>query len=137
MTIAAFQRLAVSDIVMSVEPSPVAAFTGIAPKPAVTSLAGFAPVESVVTSLAGFDGGLRPQPRGGRTGMPAAFRYPAAVSRRTPVACSMRRTGQPSWPSAMTCFRFSSLKTLLTPTEAIASRLSYCPEHCLRWPIFR
>ena len=53
--------------------------------------------------------------------MPAAFRYPAAVSRRTPVAFSIRRSAQPSWPSAMTCFFFSSFKTLLTGTEDIPS----------------
>ena len=31
----------------------------------------------------------------------------------------MRRKGHPSFPSAMTCCFFSSLKTLLMPTEAI------------------
>jgi len=30
--------------------------------------------DPVVTSLAGFAGGRRPQPRGGRTPIPAAFR---------------------------------------------------------------
>src|SRR5579863_227637 len=35
-----------------------------------------------------------------------------------PVSCWMRRCGQPSRPSAMTCCRFSSLKTLLTSMEA-------------------
>ena len=34
-----------------------------------------------------------------------------------PVSCWMRRSGQPSRPSAMTCCRFSSLKTLLTSME--------------------
>src|SRR5665213_3953185 len=94
------------------------------PEPVVTSfqLAGFDAAGSVVTSLAGFEsaGGLRrPQPPGFPTGMPAAFKYPAAVSRRTPVAFSIRRSAQPSWPSAMTCFFFSSFKTLLTLTEDI------------------
>jgi hypothetical protein len=35
------------------------------------------------------------------------------------VTCSMRRKGHPSFPSAMTCCFFSSLKTLLMPTEPI------------------
>jgi hypothetical protein len=35
------------------------------------------------------------------------------------VACSIRRKGHPSFPSAMTCCFFSSLKTLLMLTEAI------------------
>ena len=69
--------------------------------------------ESGVTSLAGFAGARRPHAPGGRTAIPAAFRYAPAVSRRTPVACSMRRKGHPSFPSAMTCCFFSSLKTLL------------------------
>src|SRR5215471_210765 len=90
------------------------------------SLAGFAvasPSESTpksaVTSLAGFalGGGNLPHRPGGRTGTPAPRRYPAAVSRRMPVCFSMRRKVQPSWPSAITCFCFSSLKTLLTLTE--------------------
>src|SRR5271165_7498787 len=34
-----------------------------------------------------------------------------------PVASSIRRSAQPSWPSAMTCFFFSSFKTLLTSTQ--------------------
>src|SRR5579872_1504133 len=42
--------------------------------------------ESVVTWLAGFAGDRRPQLPGGRTPIPAAFRYLPAVSRRTPVA---------------------------------------------------
>src|SRR5580693_9872991 len=89
-------------------------------EPVVTSpaLAGFAGSRPVVTSLAGFVF-LRPQPPGARMEMPAAFRYPAAVSRRTPVASSIRRSAQPSWPSAMICFFFSSFKTLLTLTEGI------------------
>jgi hypothetical protein len=62
------------------------------------------PVDStpnpVVTSsaLAGFAGGRRPHAPGGRTAIPAAFRYAPAVSRRTPVSCSMRRSGDPSRP---------------------------------------
>jgi hypothetical protein len=33
------------------------------------------------------------------------------------VAFSICRSDQPSWPNAMTCFFFSSFKTLLTSTE--------------------
>ena len=39
----------------------------------ITGIAGFATPESVITSLAGF-GAHRPQPLGGRTAIPAAFR---------------------------------------------------------------
>src|SRR5947209_3388975 len=39
----------------------------------ITGMAGFAAPESVITSLAGF-GACRPQPLGGRTAIPAAFR---------------------------------------------------------------
>src|SRR5271157_3296327 len=39
----------------------------------VIGMAGFAAPESVITSLAGF-GSCRPQPLGGRTAIPAAFR---------------------------------------------------------------
>src|ERR1035438_7646101 len=39
-----------------------------------TGIAGFAAPESVITSLAGF-GSHRPQPLGGRTAIPAAFRW--------------------------------------------------------------
>ena len=39
----------------------------------ITGMAGFAAPESVITSLAGF-GARRPQPLGGRTATPAAFR---------------------------------------------------------------
>ena len=52
-----------------------------------------------------------------RTGIPAAFRYALAVSRRTPVASSMRRRDQPSRPSARTCCCVCSLKTLLMSGE--------------------
>ena len=44
-----------------------------------------------------------PHPPGGRTGMPAARRYPPIVSRRMCTAASMRRSDHPSRPSAMTC----------------------------------
>jgi hypothetical protein len=55
----------------------------------VTPLAGFASGRSVVTLLAGFGSAFLPQRPGGRNGMPAAFKYPPAVSRRTPVAFSI------------------------------------------------
>ena len=69
------------------------------------------PIESVITSLAGF-GSHRPQPLGGRTAIPAAFRYAPAASRRIPVACWMHRSDQPSRPRATTRCFFSSFKTL-------------------------
>ncbi len=72
--------------------------------------------DSVVTAMAGFDG-RRPQAPGGRIPMPAAFRYALAVSRRTPVACSILRSDQPRRSNAITCCCFSSLKTLLMPTK--------------------
>src|SRR5215469_10715965 len=74
--------------------------------------------DPVVTSLAGFAGTCRPQAPGARMAMPAAFRYALPVSRRTPVACSIRRRDQPRRPNAITCCRFSSLKTLLMPTKS-------------------
>ncbi len=79
-------------------------------------VAGFAGPESVDTpsEMAGFEPRVGGHPLGnGRfwrrrrprpaTAMPAAFRYALAVSRRTPVASSMRRSDQPSRPSASTC----------------------------------
>src|SRR5262249_51629232 len=54
---------------------------------------------------------------------PAVFRYPLAVSLRTPVASSMRRKDHPSFPRAITCCFFSSLKTLLMPREPIKAPL--------------
>src|SRR6202035_4320138 len=75
-----------------------------------------------VTCMAGFAGARRPHP-GRHTTTPADFRYALAVSLRTPVACSMRRRGHPSFPSAMTCCFFSSLKTLLMPREPTRASL--------------
>jgi len=95
---------------------------------AVTSLAGFAVGGSVVTPLAGFGGAFLPHPPGGRKPMPAALKYPAAVSRRMPVAFSICRSDQPSWPNAMTCFFFSSFKTLLTSKEGTLPRRIQCPD---------
>jgi hypothetical protein len=80
----------------------------------------FAGAESVITCMAGF--AFRPQPPGRRTLMPAAFRYALAVSRRTPVACSIRRKDQPSRPKASICCRLSSLNTLLMAPEATLPR---------------
>jgi hypothetical protein len=80
------------------------------------SLSHFAGAESVVISLAAF--APRPQRAGPRTLIPAAFRYAPAVSRRTPVACSIRRKDKPSRPYAITCCRLSSQNTLLMAPEA-------------------
>src|SRR5215218_2960290 len=101
---------------------------GIATESVVTCMAGFAATvvpEAVVTSLAGFFGARFPQPPDTRIAMPAALRYAAAVSRRIRVVCWIRRRDQPNWPSAMTWFFFSSLKTLLTLTEG------YPPPHSM------
>src|SRR6185437_12899551 len=102
-----------------------------------SALAGFASASAftfvgrfsvlVVTPLAGFAGARRPHAPGGRTPIPAAFRYVLAVSRRTPVSCSMRRKGHPSRPRAITCCFFASLKTLLIPTKATALRRNQRP----------
>lgn len=85
---------------------------------------------SVSTSLGLAAFGAR-RPRGGRVAIPAAFKYELAVSRRTPVAASMRRSVHPSRPSAKICCRFSSLKTLL-----ISPRLGTRPfrERQTSWP---
>jgi hypothetical protein len=42
----------------------------------------------------------------------------SAVSRRTPVSCSMRRSGHPSRPRAITGCFFASFQTLLISTKA-------------------
>jgi hypothetical protein len=54
---------------------------------------------------------LRCPPRPFRP-IPAAFRYALAISRRTPVAAWMRRSGQPSRPNARTCCCLYSPKML-------------------------
>src|SRR5712692_8513340 len=98
---------------------------------ACSEMAGFAPLESVDTPavvagfdagsvdtpvvVAGFGGQVPGRPPLTRTAMPAAFRYALAVSRRTPVDSSMRRSDQPSRPNATTDCFFSSSKTLLIP----------------------
>src|SRR4029453_10142744 len=84
---------------------------GSAARSVDTSLAGFA--RSVDTGLAAFGGGRRW--RGSPLAIPAALRYALAVSRRTPVACSMRRSGHPSRPRARTWCFFSSPKRLAIP----------------------
>src|SRR5712692_1817059 len=67
-------------LVASAEPtgspeSVVTPLAGFAESPSgIASLAAFGGPESVVTSLAGFAGPRRPQPLGGRTPIPAAFR---------------------------------------------------------------
>ncbi len=96
--------------------------------------------ESVDTSavVAGFGGHTPGRPPRPRTAIPAAFRYALAVSRRTPVACSMRRSDHPSRPSASTCCFLSSLKTLLIPAMdhvPIASSTSRAATPW--WPVFR
>src|ERR1017187_115965 len=102
----------------------------------ITAMAGSAAPESVITSLAGF-GARRPQPLGGRTAIPAAFRWELAVSRRILVACWMRRSDQPSRPRAKTCCFFSSFKTLAMPTEPISLRRRQYPRRYSSWPVFR
>src|SRR5215468_7002406 len=79
-------------------------------------------IKSVVTPMAGFAGVRRPHP-GRHTTTPAVLRYALAVSLRTPVTSSMRRKDHPSFPSAITCCFFSSLKTLLMPREPIRAPL--------------
>src|SRR5262249_23991294 len=93
--------------------------------------------DPVVTSLAGFAGTCRPQAPAARTAMPAAFRYALQVSRRTPVACSIRRKDQTRRPKAITCGHFSSLKTLLTPAKGILPAPNQRPGINSRWPVLR
>src|SRR5260370_21124145 len=71
--------------------------------------------KSVVTSMAGFAVDGHPV---GRKVMPAARKYPLAVSRRTPVSCWIRRRDPPSLPQAITCWFLSLVQTIATPTEA-------------------
>jgi len=59
-----------------------------------------------------------------RLGPAPILRYALAVSRRTPVVSSMRRSDHPSRPSPITCSRFSVLETfaiLATGTRPIAA----------------
>jgi hypothetical protein len=115
-----------------------------------SGVAGFEPLGSVITSteVAGFDprsvitgsevagfGGAPPRPR---IAILAARRYSLAVSRRTPVSRWIRRSVQPSRPSASTCCRLSSLKTLAIPAaEPWVRRLRQRPASDLQWPVFR
>ena len=106
------------------------------PVPVPAAVAGEGSVD-VSEDMAGFPGrsGGRPRPR---TVRPAALRYPLAVSRRTPVAPSIRRNDQPRRPSARTCCRFSSAKTLLvmgrnTQFQTGVNVLGRYP----KWPVFK
>jgi len=80
-------------------------------------VAGFGASVSVDTPpvVAGFGGHTSGRPPRTRTATLAALRQALAVSRRTPVASSIRRSDQPSRPSARTCCLFSSPKTLAIP----------------------
>jgi hypothetical protein len=49
------------------------------------------------TSLARF-GGLKPQPSGARSATPTTRKYPSAISRRSSIAHSIRRSNEPSRP---------------------------------------
>jgi hypothetical protein len=99
-------------------PSVVAGFEGRSD--GTSSLAaGFAGPESGGTPavVGGFGGHTPGRPPGRRTATPAALRYWLAVSRRTPVDSSIRRSDQPSRPSVTTCCLLSSLKTLAIPAQ--------------------
>jgi hypothetical protein len=74
-------------------------------KSVVTSLAGFESAESVVTLMAGLP--ALPDP--------SRLEVCACCFSTHAVACLMRRTGHPSFPSAITC----CFLTLLALTEAI------------------
>ena len=125
----------------------VAGFDAASPLGSVitpTEVAGFglaAAPGSVITlsGVAGF-GRAPPCPR---TSTPAPLRYALAVSRRTPVSRWMRRSDQPSRPSATTCCRFSSLKTLAIPRRRSVVDDAYVPRATFsgrfsddhRWPV--
>jgi hypothetical protein len=89
----------------------------------LSEMAGFGGSASVDTSAEiagfGFDSLGRPRPR---TGIPAAFKYPLIVSRRTPVVRWMRESVQPKRPSARICCCRSSSKTLLMAATEPAFR---------------
>ena len=72
-----------------------------------------------------------------RTGIAAAFKYALAVSRRTPVASSMRRSDQPSRPSARTCCCLGSLKTLLMGEGPCGPAGVNVSARYAWWPVFR
>jgi hypothetical protein len=95
------------------------------PEPVVTSMAGFEPSEPVITKVSGFGWDFGPQRPGERTTIPADLRKLPAVLRQTPGAFSIRRRDQPKRPSAITCSRFSLLKTLPMQQRLIASVSAY------------
>src|SRR5437660_4296500 len=103
-------------------------------------VAGFGGSGSVDTPavVAGFGGHTTGRPPRPRTPIPAAFRYALAVSLRTAVSCSIRRSDQPSRPSARTCCFLSSLKTLLILAQEHGSRAFVnVAVRYLWWPVFR
>ena len=119
--------------------------------------------ESVDASMAGFDGrprsadrrrGRRARGVGGHLvwpvlpggwpaspadglAMPAAFRYSDAVSRRTPVALSMRRSGQPSRPSATTCCSFRIAQDVAHAARGASAARRVNVSAQLLWPVLR
>jgi hypothetical protein len=113
-------------------------------EPVITSMAGFelssagfVGAEPVITSMAGFAGPW-PQRPDGPIEIPAALRYPLAVSRRTPVVAWMRLRLHPRRPSTSTCCCLSSLKTLPIPAkDHSALRLVNVPARYLIWPVLR
>ena len=73
-----------------------------------------------------------------RIEIPAALRYPLAVSRRTPVVASIRLRLHPRRPSTSTCCCLLSLKTLPTPAkDHSVLRLVNVPARYLIWPVLR
>ena len=56
--------------------------------------------------MAGFARSWRPKPPGQRSAIPASRRYSPALSRRTLVACSIRRKDHPTRPSRNDLFPF-------------------------------
>ena len=86
--------------------------------------------------VAGFGGQTRGRPPRRRMGMPAAFRYSLAVSRRMPVASSMRRNDQPSRPSAMTSCPRSRRCSCPARHHVHSSGVNVSVAYAW-WPVFR
>ena len=57
-------------------------------------------------------------------GIPAAFKYALAVSRRTRVACSICRNGHPSRPNATTCSRLFGAQDIAHADEAYSAEFN-------------